>query len=185
MAARSKSVTPIGLLQLLAAFFVGASVTHPTICVINDMLDVDFDAKVGEYMVSYILCVALKLSLRAHEESPSPIRKGFHVICWYLPSAGVRCICRSRKPFEPRCVRLTIISSTLRDLLERLRFRLALIGLFPVHAVYPLMKRVTYLPQVYLGKSKSALFSVCCLRYTERRLCDELGLPRGVGSARA
>jgi len=36
----------------------------------------------------------------------------------------------------------------------------ALIGLFPLHGLYPLMKRITYWPQVWLGLSASAGLAV-------------------------
>ena len=52
-----------------------------------------------------------------------------------------------------------------------------IIGVFPLHALYPLMKRWTWWPQAWLGRLTYCRFQDPLTRPIRFRSCHELGIP--------
>ncbi|KAH7917710.1 hypothetical protein BV22DRAFT_991490, partial [Leucogyrophana mollusca] len=108
----------------IATYFLGSTLLHGAICVLNDVLDRDID--------------------RQKRTKNRPVAAGvISVFAAIVYMFGLLAPC------------LLLLAYA-----DPLTFKLGLFGVFPLHALYPTMKRITNWPQLWLGLATNWGFPV-------------------------
>jgi 4-hydroxybenzoate polyprenyltransferase len=116
LAAYATSMDPQDYVSQLFLFWLGSIATHSAACILNDILDIDFDRQVER-------CKNRPLASGAIQIFPATI----FLLC------------------------IVAITVGFLALANPLAFQVGMFGIFPLHALYPLMKRWTNWPQAWLG----------------------------------
>lgn len=123
-------------------------------CIWNDILDRDFDRKVGKLADNWSRKSCLN-QFRAYKKPTACKRQG---ICRRSTrvsfSAFDRADCYDLEP-ESHCVseEHCLLNSPGQIWLHSYSFRLGIMAIYFLPGIYPLMKRITFWPQAWLGNS--------------------------------
>ena len=138
-------------------FILGSTLLHSTVCVLNDICDIDLDRQVGAFDPWNVYTLGFMRVLRTNEEST--LGFGCHSSRWRVGAIWIHDIVLLRPSLPPEfyCVSISCSGwlwlrvNSYGNFTHRRR-HIAIIDLFPLHTLYPLMKRWTYWPQAWLGK---------------------------------
>lgn len=171
--------TPIhDLIIQTIAFGIGSTLLHSAACVLNDICDIDFDGKVGEPLRSFSHLSPLTAANRTDTVTTATLRRRLRLRGVGPPHPPPDPHSGNAPPHEPHRVRTAPFPAARASADPAHSALYGLIGIFPLHALYPLMKRWTYWPQAWLGPCSSAasvMFAADTL--LPRRTRNELGLP--------